>query len=48
MKYAQDYGLEKVLKEINSFREKTRICIVKCSYLEKLVNDNKSLIRSQK
>ena len=40
MKYAQDYGLEKVLKEIDSFREKNPDMWPKCSYLEKLVNDN--------
>ncbi len=41
MKYAQDYGLEKVLEEIDSFREKNPDMWPKCSYLEKLVKENK-------
>ncbi len=41
MKYAEDYGLEKVLKEIENFRTKNPDMWPKCNYLEKLVKENK-------
>ncbi len=41
MKYAEDYGLEKVLEEIESFRTKNPDMWPKCNYLEKLVKENK-------
>ena len=41
MKYAEDYGLDKVLEEIESFRIKNPDMWPKCNYLEKLVQDNK-------
>ena len=41
MKYAEDYGLEKVLEEIESFRTKNPDMWPKCNYLEELVKENK-------
>ena len=41
MKYAEDYGLEKVLEEIETFRKKILICGQNVIILQKLVKDNK-------
>ena len=41
MKYAEDYGLEKVLEQIESFRTKNPDMWPKCNYLEELVKENK-------
>ena len=43
MKYAEDYGLEKVLEEIETFRAKNPDMWPKCNYLEELVKKNKKL-----
>ena len=43
MKYAEDYGLEKVLEEIETFRAKNPDMWPKCNYLEELVKENKKL-----
>ena len=42
MKYAQDYGLKKVLEDIESFRKNNSDMWPKCSYLEELVKNNKT------
>ena len=41
MKYAEDYGLEKVLEEIEKFRAENSDMWPKCNYLEQLVKENK-------
>jgi 3-hydroxyacyl-CoA dehydrogenase len=41
MKYAEDYGLEKVLEEIEVFRSHNNDMWPKCNYLEQLVKENK-------
>ena len=41
MKYAEEYGLEKALEDIESFREKNPDMWPKCNYLEQLVKENK-------
>ncbi|MAK09254.1 MAG: 3-hydroxyacyl-CoA dehydrogenase [Rhodobacteraceae bacterium] len=41
MQYGQDYGLKKVLEEIEGFRENNPDMWPKCSYLEELVKENK-------
>ena len=41
MQYGQDYGLEKVLEEIEGFRKNNPDMWPKCSYLEELVKGNK-------
>ncbi len=41
MKYAEEYGLEKVLEEIESFRKENSDMWPKCSFLEQLVKENK-------
>ena len=41
MKYAEDYGLEKVFEEIEIFRSKNPDMWPKCNYLENLVKGNK-------
>ena len=42
MKYAQDYGLKKVLEDIESFRKNNSDMWPKCNYLEELVKNNKT------
>ena len=39
MKYAEDYGLDKVLKEIEKFRSLNSDMWPKSSYLEKIINE---------
>ena len=41
MQYGQDYGLKKVLEEIEGFRKNNPDMWPKCSYLEELVKENK-------
>ena len=41
MQYGQDYGLKKVLEEIEGFRKINPDMWPKCSYLEELVEENK-------
>ena len=41
MQYGQDYGLKKVLEEIEGFRKNNPDMWPKCSYLEELVEENK-------
>ncbi len=41
MKYAEDYGLEKVLGEIETYRTKNPDMWPKCKYLEQLVKEKK-------
>ena len=43
MKYAEDYGLVKVLEEIETFRTKNPDMWPKCNYLEQLVKKNEKL-----
>ena len=43
MKYAEDYGLDKVLKEIDQFRSLNSDMWPKCDYLENIVNKGKKL-----
>ncbi len=43
MKYAEDYGLVKVLEEIETFRTKNPDMWPKCNYLEQLVKNNEKL-----
>ena len=42
MKYAEDYGLEQVLEEINNYRTKNPDMWPKCNYLEQLVKEKKN------
>ena len=42
MRYAQDYGLKKVLEDIERFRQKNSDMWPKCNYLEELVKNNKT------
>jgi 3-hydroxyacyl-CoA dehydrogenase len=42
MKYAQDYGLKKVLEDIERFRQKNSDMWPRCNYLEELVKNNKT------
>ncbi len=42
MKYAEDYGLEKVLEEIKNYRTKNPDMWPKCNYLEQLVKEKKN------
>ena len=42
MKYAEDYGLEQVLEEINNYRAKNPDMWPKCNYLEQLVKEKKN------
>ena len=41
MKYAQDYGLDKVLEEIETFRSSNSDMWPKCEYLKELVKSKK-------
>ena len=43
MKYAEDYGLDKVLKEIDQYRSLNGDMWPKCDYLENIVNKGKKL-----
>ena len=40
MKYAENYGLEKVLEEIESFRTNNSDMWPECNYLVQLVKNN--------
>ena len=42
MRYAQDYGLKRVLEDIERFRQKNSDMWPKCNYLEELVKNNKT------
>ena len=41
MKYAEDYGLDKVLEEIDSFRQSNNDMWPKSDYLEKIAHTEK-------
>jgi hypothetical protein len=41
MKYAEDYGLDKVLKEIEEFRSLNNDMWPRSSYLEKIAKEEK-------
>ena len=41
MKYAETYGLDKVVNEIEKFRSTNSDMWPRCNYLEKIVSENK-------